>query len=356
MDYIEKQRVIDSILWDKVITQNSTGKELILDTPSNEDRVRSNLIYDKLLQEATNAEMLNKEDALKIFGWTIDDETEIEGLKKDINNIKRGLLGYYPLHKSKIRQGKQLLRGAEKALLKRIIKKYNCFIYTSEHYASIESQKYLISRITKIETEQKDRYRSYWQTDCDFYNETDLDLIDNLRVIFFDEANYTEEVLREIARSEPWRSLWTCMKNTQKLLGSQNQRQLLYWSQVYDSIYDAYDRPAMEVINDDDLVDSWFIIQSEKMDKQSKEKSIQEKVKPGKAGGRQEVFVMSDKDGSKDIYEINSPINKARITQQQRLIKEKGQIEDQNLPVAQEQMRQQAVQESVKKTKNISRR
>ena len=48
MDHIEKQRVIDSILWGKILTQDSTGKELILDVPSDEDRARSNLIYDKL--------------------------------------------------------------------------------------------------------------------------------------------------------------------------------------------------------------------------------------------------------------------------------------------------------------------
>ena len=139
-------------------------------------------------------------------------------------------------------------------------------------------------------------------------------------------------------------------------MGSQNQRQLLYWSQVYDAIYDAYERPSNEVINDDDLTDSWFIRQSEKIDKQSKDKAVQEKVKPGKAGGRQEHFVVSDEDGAKDVYGQNNPINRAKVIQQQRLIKQKGCIEDQNLPVSQEQIRQKAVGESTKKMKDISRR
>ncbi len=354
MDHIEKQRMIDSILWGKIITQDPTGKEIILDIPSDEDRARSSLIYNKLLREAENNETLNKEEALKISGWTMDDEVEIEGLKKDIHKIKKGLLDYYPLHKSKIKQAKRLLRGAEKALLERIIKKYSCLIHTGEHYASLGSQKYLISRIAKIA--QGDRYRPYWQTDDDFDNELNIDFIEGLRITFFDEANYPEEVLREIARTEPWRSLWTCIKGTQKLLGSQNQRQLLYWSQVYDSVYDAYERPSNEVINDDDLTDSWFIRQSEKIDKQSNDKAVQEKVKPGKAGGRQEFFVVSDKDGAQDVYGQNNPLSRAKIIQQQRLIKTKGRIEDQDLPVSQEQIRQKAVQESTKKIKDISRR
>ena len=65
---------------------------------------------------------------------------------------------------------------------------------------------------------------------------------------------------------------------------------------------------------------------------------------------------MSDSEGAQDVYGQNNPINRAKIIQQQRLIKEKGHIEDQNLPVSQEQIRQKAVGESTKKMKDISRR
>jgi len=345
MEYFEKQRVIDSILWGKIPTHDPT---LILDVPSAEDRGLTSLAYNRL---AVGCGYLSSEEALDCFGWTIEHEGELLMLKKDIQKIKRGLLDYYPLYKSKIRKIRQMLRVTEKALIKKITSKYECLIHTADHYALVESQKYLIGRITKKLDGQR-----YWKTDEDFYNETDLSLINSLRMLYFDEATISDATLRELARSEPWRSFWGVAKNTDMLSHSDTQRKLMYWSQVYDAVFDAYERPATEVINDDDLIDSWFVRQADKIDKQSKDKAIGEKTKPGKPGGRQEQFIMADKEGAQEVYDMNNPLTKARIKSQQNLIQKKGSVQDQNLPVSQEQLRQQLMEQRSKKRKDISRR
>lgn len=345
MEYFDKQRIIDSILWGKIPTHNPA---LIFDVPSAEDRGMASLIYKQLTQSYG---FLSTEESLDFFGWTIDHEAEILVLRKDVEKIKRGLLDYYPLYKSKLRKARQILRATEKTLLQKITSKYECLIYTAEHYALIESQKYMIGRITKTIDGQK-----YWATDKDFYNEVDLTFINMLRNMYFDETNYSEAIFRELARSEPWRSFWGLFKTTDRLLNSDHQRRLIYWSQVYDAVYESCERPATEVINDDDLIDSWFIRQADQMEKHSKEKAIDEKVKPGKPGGRQEQFIFSDKEGSQEIYDMNDPLRKARIRSQQEIIKKKGRVEDQDLPVSQEQLRQQLMDKRSQQRKTISSR
>jgi hypothetical protein len=71
--------------------------------------------------------------------------------------------------------------------------------------------------------------------------------------------------IRALARAPEWRLLWGLSK---KDLGSlfktditslnTNQRVLIYWSRVYDSVYEDPNRPPDNVIEDDDELDEWL--------------------------------------------------------------------------------------------------
>ena len=64
--------------------------------------------------------------------------------------------------------------------------------------------------------------------------------------------------------------------------------------------------PSEEVINDDDMLDGWFIVQNRKREKDKKEKDVDSTL--GANAGKDEVFVMArpeDKERLKSIKDMN---------------------------------------------------
>ena len=79
-----------------------------------------------------------------------------------------------------------------------------------------------------------------------------------------------EKDIRAIARSSICRMRWNAFKDTcTELFGhtsqdmSNDQFMLVYWSQMYDSVYESYERPPDDVINNDEALDKWLLEESE---------------------------------------------------------------------------------------------
>lgn len=79
------------------------------------------------------------------------------------------------------------------------------------------------------------------------------------------EGAFETATLREIARSTEWRLTWSLSReNLPALFGrgigdlTINHRMLIYWSRVYDSVFEAPDPPDDETIKDDELFDDWL--------------------------------------------------------------------------------------------------
>ena len=81
------------------------------------------------------------------------------------------------------------------------------------------------------------------------------------------------------ARTDPWRSVWL-MKDQVKLFAnndrelSHDQKNILVWSSMYDNIQESMDCPTEDVINDDDLLDGWFIVQKRKRDEEKAKSEV----------------------------------------------------------------------------------
>jgi hypothetical protein len=109
--------------------------------------------------------------------------------------------------------------------------------------------------------------------------------------------------LRELARTEPWSSMWSIKKMTGNIFKepfSFEQRQIVLYSRFYDSVYEAHERPSAEVIEDDDLLDGWLISQRRKNSSTTEEKFTTN----SKIAGADEVFIMAET--SKDINKVNN--------------------------------------------------
>ena len=86
-----------------------------------------------------------------------------------------------------------------------------------------------------------------------------------------------ESEIRELARSEPWKSIWSSSKNEGVLFGkraielSEEQKHLIMWSTMYDSIGESPDSPSDKIIADDDMLDGWLILQRREREHNKKE-------------------------------------------------------------------------------------
>lgn len=139
-----------------------------------------------------------------------------------------------------------------------------------------------------------------WERYEDILSEQDIDFVEDLITAY----NLNEEVgdmstLRKIARSPEWRVRWKCSENNvSSLFGRQSkdmtigQFMLVYWSQMYDSVYDSLERPPQSVIEDDEALDKWLTQRSEEMERDIAQKfeGKSNTVKNSKIDSAPEVF------------------------------------------------------------------
>lgn len=364
MNLAEKQRLIDLISWGCVVVseKNADGKpiQLILHPPTAEIKAKSALLYQVAYQEAIEAGMLPEEQEIQSYididKWNPQTDIEIEGLRNDIHNIRKGLLGLL-FNKEKLESARSMLRLAEKALTKRFLERQELLKTSADAYALLRQQRYIIGQITRTLDNQR-----YWVNDNAFDEEMDIDLVTRLYTAFFEKSKTSLKQIREIARSSPWREFWASIKSPDHIFfgpsinWSELQKDLVYWSYAYDIVSEAYERPTKEIIEDDDLLDSWFIRQSDKVEEKAKQDLIELPAHKGKKTGRKEQFIVSDREGAKAVYALNDGVSRAKVKAKQALLSKHGKIKEQNLPESQIEMRELAMAAQSEKVKGIHRK
>lgn len=327
MEYHEREFFISLIRSGKVIIHY---KDIRLEIrPLTIDQVlEANIVYkhafentfiDGIMTEYEMQEWMN-ENGL----WTLEHENKIKSLKDDIERLKIEIYNYR--HERKQReQIRKYLRLAEKTLSENLREKNSYFQNTREGYALSEK----VSWIIKNSTYHKDK----------LYNFKDVSL--TYIVDEWQNSILSENIIRELAREEPWKSLWSVRENKEvKLFNSNqneeltnNQRHILIWSQIYDNIQESMDCPEDSVIKDDDMLDGWFIVQAQKRKAEKLEKELEHEIKNDKIKNSKEVFVVTrDRENQRRIDEMNDPIAKSIKKQRHEFIIQKGTVSQSELP------------------------
>ena len=235
---------------------------------------------------------------LKLKGlWSEEDDKKIEELKEKVTQIEEDLGGLAKGSKArKITQA--LLTSLKNNLADKLVNKRQLFGAAAEDYAEESKSAALVFCSTYTDRDEK-----YWPSYKDFLNESDNILIGNIVEEINKASTLETKQIREIARAPGWRFRWNAGKThgglfERRLLDlDANQQSLVYWSQVYDSVYESYERPDDEIINDDEKLDKWF-------DSQDKKKKT-DKLLEGKDAGNiklsnrisqhGEIFVVANK-------------------------------------------------------------
>lgn len=170
----------------------------------------------------------------------------------------------------------------------------------------------------------------FWLTDCRLID----DVLSALSCSRIEESE-----MRDLARNEPWRSLWNCRKEGASLFGcstidfSDEQRSLINWSLLYDNIYQHPECPSDDVVGDDDSLDGWMIDQRQQREKKSNVKDGEQLISNEKIRNSQEVFLVAETiEDARKVVDLNSDAAKAIQQQRFNLLKKKGQVEEKDMP------------------------
>jgi hypothetical protein len=162
------------------------------------------------------------------------------------------------------------------------------------------------------------------------------------------EHRLSHETLRELARTEPWRSIFAARK--EDVFGispadmSEDQRIILLYSRMYESISNHPETPPDEIIEDDDALDGWMIENRKNAEREKHKRDVESKL-GGKHKDATEVYLpASSKEEVKRIEDLNDVQAKMTKVQREAVLKKQGKVKEANLPDVKQELQMQQQQ------------
>lgn len=139
------------------------------------------------------------------------------------------------------------------------------------------------------------------------------------KIMNFKSSNMlSDEDIREIAKYDQWKAIWQTAKKNGNLFNrlsvdmSDDQRRLSFWSMFYDNLQEHHECPPDAIINDNDMIDGWVIIQRREREKEKGQERLEKKFSSNKMKNAQEVFIVAKNEKqAKQIENLNSEQSKA---------------------------------------------
>lgn len=247
--------------------------------------------------------------------WTPFHESQAEQLKKQLDNKKVEAFESF-FNTKKLKQIKFQIFELNKSYNKMMLQKHALDSSTCHSIAEQARWEWLLDK-------------------CIFDLSNNL-VVGNKKVIEqYKSSLISQEELRIIARHPTWRTMWAASKRCGGLFSkpatelTRDQITLCSLSMMYDNVYEHPECPDDKIIEDDDCLDGWFIVQKRNQEADKKNKAAKSVVSNDKIRNAREQFIMVDSEESaKEVLDLNSPIVKSVITQREQLVEQKGQVKD----------------------------
>ena len=315
----ERERFVSSIR-SGVFFYRTRGIVLKVFSPTIDDEVQLSEVYHQAYSEAFEEGVMTEDEMLSWQMekglWSEEEEARISGLESDLERLKVEI--YENRHNyelvDQIRVG---IRKGEEQLQDHKIKKSQFVGNTCEGMAGIEKAREQIRLTT-------------------FLNDAlyDFNLVDIDEILSVYNASFLDEkLIRDLTINNPWKIHWY-MRETQgfKLFANRgreltpDQKNIVIWSRMYDSVNESMDSPSERVIKDQDMLDGWFVIQKEKREKERSNKEFDEEHAHTK--GADEVFVVTkDARNTRRVKNMNDASAKMIIRQREAQLKSRGTLQ-----------------------------
>lgn len=246
--------------------------------------------------------------------WSFDSDKKIEQLENQIDNLKVDLYNSF-LNPSKTKNIRRSLDSAKKQLTKLINIRHSFDHLTISGYCELLKNQYIIIRSLR-DTCDKLIFKDDISVDYDLVTGLSNIIAENIIDII---------CFREIARNEMWRGYWSANKDyifDKPIINwTDEQRTLVVISKMYDSAYEHPECPTDEVIEDDDMLDGWMILQRREHEKHKSKNRAEKMLKDKKIGNAKEVFLVANsKQEIENIYNLNDPNSMHIIKERNKII------------------------------------
>ena len=258
--------------------------------------------------------------------WTPNEEQEKESIQNEIKRLK--VYAYENYYKRReLFKAKTLIQKNEDKIFELESRKNQLRRQSCEGLAEEERRMWTITN-------------SVYNMDGSKYNFEDKDSeITEDDIIAFTLSNgITQVQIRDIAKNDPWRTMWMTSTKSGDLFNkpstqlTEYQLALCQYSIMYDNVYQNMECPPDEVIMDDDCLDGWFIVERKKQKEQKREKNSRSLLSGNpKIMNAQERYIMVDgAESAKRVYDMNSGRSKEIMKQRFNTIDEKGRAKQGN--------------------------
>ena len=313
METYEKERIIN-----RIISGTIRIPPYIIRKPSRDQLYIAGEIFHKVFQNAAKKGLFTEEELLEFMYtnelWTQEDQTNFERIPKDIDDFKLKLF-----QANFNERDRKTLRGAlaeARKLQRKLMEKRHSYSHFSRLGLALSAKsKYILA--VSIYKGNKPIFSD--EAAYLVYRGNLIEKIMNkVNSVKCDDGEY-----RELARTDPWRSIWGSRKCEGQLFGcasvdyTDEQKTICGWSELYDSVYNHPECPSDEIVADDDMLDGFLISEKKKRDERQVKKQGNEAISEevGKCG---QIFipVSSAKDAEK-VDQLNDP--RARAIKKQRM-------------------------------------
>ena len=292
--------------------------------PTLEQDLEVQEVYINAYRQAEEDGFLQHEDMLESMKerglWSDEEEERIKGLEKDIDKLKVELF-QNKNREDLVKQIRTYLKAGKDQLNEELSKKMRNYENTCEGLSQVAK----VNRLIKLTCLR-----------CDTGEPYDFKEIpkDNVMKLYGMQV-LSEASTRELARTEPWSSTWILrdtetfelFSNKEQL--NADQKNLLVWARMYESVQESLDCPSDDVIEDDDMLDGWFILQKKKREQERVQSDIEQSTQNSKIANSDEIFIMADTQADAErINRSNTFHNQQVKKQRMSVIRGKGEAED----------------------------
>ena len=345
MEFAERELLVARIISGcvRIRLRDKKGKEdfFLLKNPDRYQRYVAQEIYQEALRDAQLNGLFEEDELLLYLAeeglWSDEEETKLKELEKNVDELKVKLyeLQFKTNEKKLTRKLLDITREEISTLWER---RHKFDTHTCVGTASLARLRYLIAASLAYPNGQ-----SVFHGEADFWSgdSTFGEILDE-----YTRTRLTEPQVRELARTEPWRSYWAARKEEGSLFGlpavdlTEEQKGLVTWSIIYENAPQHPEAPSAEVLEDDDIFDGWLIIQRRKREQEMK-KGADALITNEKIRNSEEIFIMADTiEDARKIDELNAL--GARVLKQKRmnLIKKRGSVDETDMPDSQLKIQQ----------------
>ena len=301
MEFYEREFLVSRIVAGYLLYKVNDNLTLRINPMTKDQNYRAQLefkaAYDEALVERIMCPIGTKEMLEEHKIWTEEEKKELKEIQKEIEDLKVDV--YQSYFKSVGREiARQLLKKKRARQEELFALEHSYDFANTVGIATFARWTWIIENTTTYE-------------DGTPYDWKDVTVQDVLA--YWKQNMLSEGKLREIASSEPWRGIWSAGKKEGSIFGrcsselTVEQRILIGWSMMYDSIGDSPEAPPDRIVEDNDALDGWLLVQSRKR-KQAKEKSMAEELM-GKHPEAKDVFIKADSDEDKHMIEGLNDLN-----------------------------------------------